>query len=517
MRRPFIVSVWLAYLAWGIAYSLMAPMWDGFDEPFHLAYIEFVAAHGRPPGFNEPSLPAHYLTINRELPSMVGYGAPSFVEWAAMGEDERLLHRRAASAWKPAGADGIASYAGENYERQQGPLFYFLAAPVSLLFRDVSLPLLVVIMRIFCVLLSSAVIPIGALLIARSVTASAVYVGLPILALMPNTVSYVFRISNEALVWPLLALAALLLVGIVESPSRNRLAGLGIVLVLGIFTKLTLVPLIPIAFLALLLVRRDLRRKKLLGPALLALVAVPSVALSVLMWWNWSASGSITGLVEAVGSKGAEPGEYLRALFAPRVLEVIPPLMRNHLWAGGWGFVQPAKLMYEIAFIAIGSLGVFLILRIARRGSVCVSPARRLVLPVSIAIIFALAMLWHIASFTVAAQQDARFAGIGAEGWYFDAIRPVQAVIYSWLWCAASVISYRLVVVHLLILTLWNIALTFGLMASRWAGGELRGLRDLVIAAPLAISPWVVLALAVLFVASVLSAAVAARDLSTEG
>jgi hypothetical protein len=120
----------------------MAPMWDGFDEPFHLAYVEFVAAHGRPPGFHEPSLPAHYLTLNRNLPSMVGYGAPSFVEWKAMGEDERLVHRRAAGAWKPAGADGTASYAGENYERQQGPLFYFLAAPVSLLFREVSLPLL---------------------------------------------------------------------------------------------------------------------------------------------------------------------------------------------------------------------------------------------------------------------------------------------------------------------------------------------------------------------------------------
>lgn len=495
----------------------MAPMWDGFDEPFHLAYVEFVAAHGRPPGFDEPSLPAHYLTINRELPSMVGYGAPTFVEWAAMGENERLVHRRAASVWKPAGADGIASYAGENYERQQGPLFYFVAAPMSLLFRDVSLPLLVVIMRILCVLISSAVIPIGALLIARSVTPSAVYVGLPILALMPNTVSYVFRISNEALVWPLLALATLLIVGIAESPSRKRLAGLGIVLVLGIYTKLTLVPLIPIACLALLLAWRELRRKNLLGPALLSVVAVPAVALSVLMWWNWSASGSVTGLVEAVGSQEAGPVEYLRALFAPRLLEVIPPLIRNHLWAGGWGFVQPAKLLYQIAFVIIGGLGVFLMLRIARRGSACASPARSLVLPLSITIIFTLAMVWHIASFTVAAQHDARFAGIGAEGWYFDAIRPVQAVIYSWVLCAASVISYRVVVVHLLILALGNIALTFGLMASRWAGGELRGLGDLAIAAPLAISPWALLALAVLFMAAVLSASVAARDPRLEG
>ena len=130
----FVLALWVAFVAWGVFYSLLEPMWDGFDEPFHLAYAEFVAVHHRPPHFGEPALPDYYLRTNKYLPSTVGYGAPSFGVWREYSDAQRRRLRGAAAASHVFGSQR-PTYVGENYERQQGPAFYYLAAPFLLLFR----------------------------------------------------------------------------------------------------------------------------------------------------------------------------------------------------------------------------------------------------------------------------------------------------------------------------------------------------------------------------------------------
>jgi hypothetical protein len=74
------------------AWARFTPLWlrcGGFDEPGHLAYILFIDDHGRVPGFTEPSFPRFFLTVNRNLPSTVGVGAPSFAQWHAMSQQDR--------------------------------------------------------------------------------------------------------------------------------------------------------------------------------------------------------------------------------------------------------------------------------------------------------------------------------------------------------------------------------------------------------------------------------------------
>jgi hypothetical protein len=95
--RWYVAALWLAFVLRGMTHAFVAPMWDGFDEPFHHAYIAFVAEHGRPPGFKEPSFPQLLLDANKLLPSMVGHGAPTFREWAAKSEAEREARTTSAS------------------------------------------------------------------------------------------------------------------------------------------------------------------------------------------------------------------------------------------------------------------------------------------------------------------------------------------------------------------------------------------------------------------------------------
>src|SRR5690348_15069385 len=133
-RRGFVVALWIAFILQGAFYAVIAPMWEGFDEPGHLAYILFIDDHGRPPGFNEPSFPKFFVDANLFLPSGVGHGAPTFAQWRAMTPDQRDLSR--------ARADQLAKnpnryriYISSNYERQQGPPFYFIAAIPALVLR----------------------------------------------------------------------------------------------------------------------------------------------------------------------------------------------------------------------------------------------------------------------------------------------------------------------------------------------------------------------------------------------
>jgi hypothetical protein len=253
--RTFIVALWLAFLCRGAVHATLAPMWDGFDEPFHLAYVAFVADHGRAPGYEEPSFPKSYVDANAYLPSMVGHGAPTFAEWRAKTPAEREKSR-AMAAWITTQHAPRDAYAGANYERQQGPLFYFLAAPFYKVIAGLALPKIVVIMRLFCVLLASLSIPIVARLLHVVAGTRGVWFGLPVMALLPNTPFAVFRISDEALVWPISATIALGVMLLAQRPPV-RTAALTAALCAGVWTKLTLLPMFAAVAYALWLQRRE--------------------------------------------------------------------------------------------------------------------------------------------------------------------------------------------------------------------------------------------------------------------
>src|SRR5579884_924920 len=144
-RRGFVVALWLAFVLQGTFYALLAPMWEGFDEPGHLAYILFIDDHGRPPGFNEPSFPKFFVDANALLPSVVGHGAPTFVQWRAMTAPQRDASRARADQLAK-NRDRYRVYVSSNYERQQGPLFYYIAAIPAFFLRHLTLPKLLVAM-----------------------------------------------------------------------------------------------------------------------------------------------------------------------------------------------------------------------------------------------------------------------------------------------------------------------------------------------------------------------------------
>lgn len=495
--RRFVIALWIAFLARGVLHAVVAPMWDGFDEPFHLALVEFVADHGRPPGFTEPSFPAIYVTANRQLPSMVGYGAPTFDEWRAMHEDERTRRRATAVAQTRNRHEAGPTYAGPNYERQQGPLFYYLAAPLFALVRSWSLPAQLVALRLFCVLIASAIVPISARFLRVTAGRAGVLVGLPLVALAPNTLFFVDRVTNDALAWPLFALALTALARCIADRgttlARSATLG-GVAITAAIWTKLTALPLLFGAIVAAVLLFRARTPKR--SQAALLLVGMPLLAVVTLFAWNRSASGSWTGLAEATATTAEVP--VMTGVRFVATANFWLQLASTHIWSGGWGFVQPSRAVYVLVILLIGAtLAIaYATRRDGRRDGA------NLPLFGTIYAAFIAAIVVHAIKGALAKAANPAFPTIGAEGWYLDVLRPIEALALASVVGALRARAWAIAVIASCAVA--DAAGSTLLLYPRWSGGASELTFDF---APLLVPSSLVLLLVVIYAAGLSFAA----------
>lgn len=503
--RTFVLLLWSAFTLRGALHAVTAPMWDNFDEPGHLAYVLFAAEHGRPPGFREPSFPGVLLEANRALPSKVEHGAPSFRAWRAMPQEERARHRaRAGELTRD--PRSYQAYTTPNYERQQGPAFYLLAALPARLLRGLGLPGLLVGLRLFCVVLASAAIPLAARALLSLGGEGAVVAGLPLVALLPNGLFAFHRLSNEALVLPLMAAAA---VGLVGLATRGRDADallVGLVTAVGIWTRLTLVCLLGGTVVALVAGR--VRRPRALGLSL----GLPIAATLVLFAWNAVDAGHLTGLAEFEHTQAGPVTlqQVWDGLSRMRPLALAFDTMRNHLWSGGWAFLRPPGWVYGTVLAALAVLAAVALARARPRGFRGAWPLAAVLAS------YLAAMAFHMAGAAVAAVRDRSFPPVGAEGWYLDETRVMEAALAALLLGVAF--SPRRVALGLgLACVAADLAGTLLLLAPVWGGAvpyafSMATLGAAIAAAPLDLWPAVPAALLAVYLASVATALAVCPD-----
>ena len=468
-RRAAVFAVWIAFVARGAIQALVTPIWEGFDEPFHVAYVTFVAQNGRPPGYEEPSFPGRYHRVLRILPSWLGSGIPSFQQWQKLKPEERAARR--ALAGSPGSAIGSPQqYEHENYERQQPPLFYYVAAPVAWVLRRGSLPQLFVALRLFCVLIASLAVPATARLARLLLPERGVFLALPIAAFLPNTLFFTDRVTNDALAWPILAAAAGMLVLAARRPGDSRrFLWLGLLVAAGVWTKMTLLPLLPAALTAALLARRrqDGRR----SGNLVASVGLPALLVAPLLAWNEAAAGTWTGITYAIHGPHQGIAAALAEWKSVDWLLFLRYWIRNHLWAGGWEFLQPTEPVYISAVAALLLTGAAALVCARRRRRAL--PGRSRWLPLAfLALFFLGAMLFHVLSASAAGRAAGKPQVAGGEGWYFDLLRPIEACAAAALLCAALPPrrTRSAVAAVVLLLGAADAAGTFGLLLPHWAG-----------------------------------------------
>lgn len=264
--RRWLGVILLAYLLLATNYALLTPPWQAPDEPAHYNNIAEI-----------------FLT--RALPVL----------------DRDDYNQQVQAAIISAGFPPDASLAQFQYESYQPPLYYLLATPIFGLTGGNLVAL-----RLFSVLLGAGTI----WLIYRAVelvfgAKTLIVVGATAFAaLLPMQVAINAAVNNDGLAHLLVAAALLLLLRWMQpyfepgarpdAPSAAPLIWLGIVLGLGLLTKVYAYLLLPICALVVLLTSWRCKPGGSLGQGLTAAVYVitPALLLGLPLWLrNWRLYG----------------------------------------------------------------------------------------------------------------------------------------------------------------------------------------------------------------------------------
>jgi 4-amino-4-deoxy-L-arabinose transferase-like glycosyltransferase len=271
-----------------VAWSLVTPPFQIVDEPWHYEYVEYVAAHGRPPAPTPPRLSPSVQVVTEDLDLGRVAGAPeNGTIWS--GAERGRLERDLAHVRSQDGNGG--SYA----DVPEPPLYYALEAVPFTLARGASVLDRLALMRLLSALLTGVTV-LGVFLFLREAlpahpwtwTVGALGVAfLPLFALMggglnPDNLLY------ATAAWLFLAFARIFRRGF----TQRRAAAVGGLLAIGFLTKMNFVGLVPgaLAGLVVAAVREEggLRPRALRLPLLaLAIAAAPAVVLMLLNVAAW--------------------------------------------------------------------------------------------------------------------------------------------------------------------------------------------------------------------------------------
>ncbi len=429
-----LVLVWACFLARGLFYSATLPVWEGFDEYSHFAYIEHLAQTGQLPVARTPVsreveesltlVPLPWLLRDMNLPH-----ATHDEYWRLPGAERERRQEQLYSlprAWEvQPGTRNVLIY-----EAQQPPLYYFLLSLPLRMVRGLSLPCRLMLMRSLSVILASLAIP-AAFLVARSVLRShEAALGIAsLMALLPGLMVDVCRVGNDSLGVVLYTCLVLATLRFIESPQK-RGAALLLTLSLGagLLTKAYFLPAVP--GLGVILIscfyRRD--RWKALARGLACLL----MALTVSGWWYWRnhvLTGSFSGLMQDVALHRMTLAELLRT--APRVdwRNALDSTFLSHIWFGNWSFLVVRSWMYH-AFRFAGLLAVLGILISAgkawsRRAAMPepVPSLRHLVVLCSFCAFMCIGICYHVL-ITFAAYGQSSSAG-----WYLYSLIAVELLL----------------------------------------------------------------------------------------
>jgi hypothetical protein len=284
-------------------YSSLLPLWEGFDEPFHYAYVEYVGEHHSLPVWGVTPLSGEIWTSLHIAPgsSVVKNNLPwitTFDEYFRLSLADRTrirglltgLHRDAAGA------------GGANYEAQQAPLAYLLLAVADDAFSSLNLLTRVWLLRLLCgsvavALMSAALLSLAARLrIPDRSRMSLLFVVFSWQMFYASTA----HICNDWLAVPLMVLLVERSVALQERPTTLNQIAVVAALVAGLLTKayfLALIPLVGVILVRMAVTGRVSWRRT---SALFAVVIVLCAP-----WYvrNLSLYHNLSGMQQAIGGQ----------------------------------------------------------------------------------------------------------------------------------------------------------------------------------------------------------------------
>lgn len=414
-------------------YACFLPLWEGFDEPFHYAYVQTLAA-GRFPVFGKAKVSAEIVASFRNVPLSRflsgSTGTTSFEEWFTLSASER--QRRFDRVVDPVLRHRESDL--ENYEAQQAPLAYMLLVPFDLAVSRVQLRWRVLILRLV-VAIAAALLLYFAL--SKLDWANDCFLWSAGACIFSSQMLWatLAHIGNDYLAAPLTVLFLAWLIKAAKTKSRSDSFILALLLTAGLLTKAYFIAFIPV-FIALMLVQTRF-----------ASVIVPLAVTGPWYLHNRLLYGSFTGTQQAVAGIG-----FVQALFAvPKIPwpSSILAFLHWSLWTGNWSFLSFSKATLNAELILIG-LG--LVLYFARFRAISVPERWAL----AACACFLAALVYQ----TCVTYIHTHGASLFAEPWYWQGI-----VCFVWVLAfrgfEQSQLLGRALAVVTILLTAWIAAITY--------------------------------------------------------
>jgi 4-amino-4-deoxy-L-arabinose transferase-like glycosyltransferase len=324
--------LWLLFLVRGSFYCAMLPLWEGWDEYAHFAWLQHWIDKGTLPGFHDP--------ISREIDESMRltplayelrWIGPPYLgheQWWALPETERTERVRRLKSLPPALAHQPALHTFDFYEAQQPPLYYWIASVPLRWAAAWPLQRRVLLLRLLSMALASAAIPLAWMAGRYLLGDSLAVLCAALLAVAPGFAIDVSRVANDCL--------AIVLVGVLFwLLARGSDSGWGLGLALGaaLLSKAYLLALVP----GLVIVWWH--RKRQLAIAL-------SVAFGIAGWWY--IRNVVIGNALSGWSLRADTATILSGIWQINWLSAAHVVAKSFIWFGAWSFLTLKSWMYTV-------------------------------------------------------------------------------------------------------------------------------------------------------------------------
>ena len=344
----FLAAIYLMFVCKGLFYSILFPIWEGYDEYAHFGFIQFAATHRE--------LPVPETVVSNEinqslelvpLPWLLrDWPTPHMTHDAywRLSPEERMLRQKELRQLTPSSQAELGK--SILYEGQQGPLYYWLMAPVHSALHSAWLPTRIFIFRAINIFLASLLIPItfkAAQLLffdERLALCSCL-----LLVAMPELYIDSARVGNQTLAMVLYG--ALTLLCLVALDGKPRYLVIGTTLGLLLLTKAYALAAIPAVCFAVIWAAHRWRKSEkwlCLPGASLACSAI------VAAWWyvrNFQLVGTIIW-VDGAPAQRMQMTDLIRRFAHVDWLSSVRSLAGSYIWFGNWSFLTVRSWMYEV-------------------------------------------------------------------------------------------------------------------------------------------------------------------------
>ena len=284
-----------------VLYASVLPLWEGFDEPFHYAYVLTLEKQHKLPRLGKTELPAEVWASLHLAPAshVVQFNLPwveSFSDYFRLPVGERIRLRERLEHLP----DHESAPGGLNYEAHQAPLAYLVLAAVAWVCQFASFMTKVWLLRMFCGGFAAIASAVFLLRLAERIELPRAYQNALLFVVLSSQMFYATtaHIANDWLAVPLMIVLFERLLAFEQSCSLKHLLLLTATMVAGLLTKgyfLAFVPLVGV-FIATLT-----RRQRFHWSGLIWFVV--SIAVFCGPWYlrNLRLYGNLSGMQETAG------------------------------------------------------------------------------------------------------------------------------------------------------------------------------------------------------------------------